>query len=404
MDLVFNGYAFQHICKFLLPIDIVNMCHIYPHQWTKLYYVFKKSIANNIDDFFKSYFGNHYNEFREEMIKNKAIISGSFILQTILNEKWAFSDIDIYIPIKGLDLQTAIALDSKKTTLEDFFYFTTNHLCPGYQTGYQTGPATQIQYIRDYIKMDAETAKELDGIDITTQDYLTKKHMLDVTNISKMKESLRLQTILIDIEPNFNTLVDYIKDSFDLNICKNAFYYDVDGCHLYIRKASQIIDKKTNFCFNPTCSEPLKRYKKYKERGFTFIEDKQIIFNMIVDKSLCMDYNIDRLNKRFRLFEVKFINNIETISHFKHEKFEIIKSLSNDIFPIYENKTNGTYFDGSVFVFDPLNKIDCHGSCPINVFLGSDIKHFHTHGLSGHRVFLENFNIENIFIYKKNEI
>lgn len=159
MDLVFNGYAFQHICKFLLPIDIVNICHIYPHQWTKLYYVFKTCVANNIDNFFRSYFGNYYDEFREEMIKNKAIISGSFILQTILNEKWENSDIDIYIPIKGLNLQTAIS--GKKTTLEDFFYFTTNHICPGFQSGYDTGPATQIQYIRDYIKMDAETAKRI---------------------------------------------------------------------------------------------------------------------------------------------------------------------------------------------------------------------------------------------------
>lgn len=244
--------------------------------------------------------------------------------------------------------------------------------------------------------------KEFIGIDPLTLDYITKKHMLDVTNMKNMKDSLRLQTILIDIEPNFHTLTNYIMNSFDLNICKNVFYYDTDGCHLNIKKAFEIIDKKTNFCFNPTCSEPLKRYIKYKERGFTFIEDKKIIFNMIVDKSLCMNYNINQLNKKFKLFEVRSIDNIQMTkqytngytSNYELEKFELVKNLYNDTFPIFdEEKLNGTYFDGSIFLFNILEKKGCDDNCPINICFGSDIKHFH-------RDVPTNFNNNYIFIYQ----
>ena len=50
-------------------------------------------------------FGDHYDVFVKIMIDNGAFISGSFIIQCILNEDWSVlnekTDIDIYVPFEG---------------------------------------------------------------------------------------------------------------------------------------------------------------------------------------------------------------------------------------------------------------------------------------------------------------
>lgn len=415
MDLVLNGYALQHICKFLDPIDIINMCHVYPYQWKKLYYVFKASVINKIDNFFRDYFGPHYDTFREEMIQNKAVISGSFILQAILGEKWENSDIDIYIPIKGLTLKTT-GPGNPKTPLEDFFYFTTIHNCPNFQSGYATGPGTEIKYIRDYTKMDSEVAKQFvnqqllkkdDNMDITTTDYLHKRHMLDIKE-KKPKDKIRLQTILVDIEPNFTAMKEYIYTNYDLDICRNIFYYGNGNgnSQLNIMKAFQIIDKKTNFNFKPIVSVPLCRYKKYTDRGFTFMEDKMTIFNMVIDKALCYSGNStsNQFIKKYKVFETKWISDDVYNKYQKLSTYEIVKNLSNDTFPLFiHEKRCNAYSDGSIIKFYQSCKHDmCPDAeaCPIRLCLGDNIGHFHIYRFCDcHQ---NDYAVEFIFIDLKN--
>ncbi len=418
MELVLNGYAFQHICKFLDPIDIINMCHIYPYQWTKLYYVFKTSIIRKIDNFFKEYFDHQYAEFRKEMIKNRAILSGSFILQMILGEKWEDSDIDIYIPIKGLNLKTTES-GNPKTELEDFLYFTTYHACSNFQSGYETGPATQIKYIREYTKMDPELIIKFDGQDINNTDYLHERRMVDMRTIQKC--NLRFQTILIDNDPDFNSMKKYIYHNFDLDICKNVFYYDTNGtCQLALSKASYIIDKKINFNFHPTVTIPLLRYTKYVDRGFTFIEGKKTVFDMVINNSLiCINYEKKEYVKRYMVFEVKLIGKIKRIdncfcsdgaySDGYYANFEIIKNVSGDELPHHQCKKKiGTYSNGSQFSvcfnYHTLailyNDRKCEDSvCPINLCLGKEINHFHLHKICHWCGFPDGYYADYIFIY-----
>ena len=52
---------------------------------------------NRINSFLRTFIDN-VQEFRNLLIKNKAVISGSIVLQMLLNETYDKSDIDIYIP------------------------------------------------------------------------------------------------------------------------------------------------------------------------------------------------------------------------------------------------------------------------------------------------------------------
>ncbi len=406
MDLVFNGYAFQHICKFLDPKDIINICHIYPHQWTKLYHIFKESIIRKIDNFFRDYFSDHYDEFRTEMIKNKAVVSGSFILQIILNETWENSDIDIYIPIKGVPI-TYTDAGKPKTSLEDFFYTTTLHLCPSFCPGYSVSPITQILYVRDYRQPDPEINN--------MHNFLTHRNYYDLNGKSNSK--ITFQTIILDVSPNYQLVKEHIHGNFDFDICKNIFYYDDNGSHLSVYKASHIIDKKTIFSFNSSTLDPLARYVKYKTRGFSFNNEGEI-FKMIIDKSICQNrYNI--LINRFRIFKGTIIK-MELIPdcfrnafygyyhfrepHFGHNiRYVIEENVSGDEFPYHYCKNNllGTQVvDKTVQICLHTSPNECK-NCPIKIFLGNDIEHFHFNMICQWCYSDEGPDVDYIFIYKK---
>jgi hypothetical protein len=410
MDLVFNGYAFQHICNFLDPSDIINMCHVYPYQWGKLYHVFKNSVIRRLDDFVKDYFGCHYNEFRKEMIQNKAVISGSIILQMILNEKWIDSDIDIFVPVKGVTLEKIKHVNTPKTPLEDFFYFTTMHACGSFFNEYPGMPATEIQYVRDYVKMDDETIKQLENLDVTHDDYFIKRNIIDST-IHNPDNKIKFQIIHVDVYPTFDTMVNYIYDNFDLDICKNVFYYDSYGCHLTMLKSYQIIDRKTNFNFQPTAL-PMCRYKKYKDRGFNFFENKETIFNMMINKCLIYNNSYEKQPlKRYKVFEINITNiGKETRGGSDDGEpvfcspytFEIIKNVSNDTMPFHNCKKNlGTFSEESkITIYGNRGYMQCSSECPVKIFLGDQVKHAHFHILCWNCSLPDDWKTEYIFIRK----
>lgn len=377
---VLNGYPLWHICKFLDPMDIANMCHVYPNQWRKLYYVFRDCVMNKIDSFFKDYFCDSYDEFVKEMIKNKAVISGSFILQIILGEKWNNSDIDFYIPIKGLTLEKT-PFGNIKSSLEEFLYFKAKHLCPNYQSGYETGPRTDIKFIRDYTKMTKEQLDKLESID--PNNYFFEKHIMDRKYDIN---ALRLQAILIDLDTDYDTVKKHIIYNFDLDICKNVFYYESDGrAKLNIFKAYQIIDKKTNFNFNHKVNDPIARYIKYKNRGFQFIENNDEIFKIIIDNATMICYKDGTIHteyktKRYRLFEGVQIDK-ELYYNIHKDKSVIIPNKNKYIFSHVNNfykitkNISGDEFDGCT-CYAGSSILMCFEHCPIAILYG-DKKHVH---------------------------
>ena len=61
----------------------------------------KSLIIKEINSRLFEIFKNKLSDFKKSLVSTGAMISGSFILQCILNEKWRKYDIDIYLPIKN---------------------------------------------------------------------------------------------------------------------------------------------------------------------------------------------------------------------------------------------------------------------------------------------------------------
>src|SRR5437762_2456462 len=73
-----------------------------------------KSIDNKLEEIFQDDMG----EFKTLLAESKAVISGSFIVQCILGEFYEDSDIDIYVPVKNVNLQ--LKRNDPITELEKF--------------------------------------------------------------------------------------------------------------------------------------------------------------------------------------------------------------------------------------------------------------------------------------------
>lgn len=53
MSHIMNSDCTEIIVKFLDPKDIVNLCHIFPKFWARLYPQFKVGVARKIDRWFR---------------------------------------------------------------------------------------------------------------------------------------------------------------------------------------------------------------------------------------------------------------------------------------------------------------------------------------------------------------
>lgn len=339
MNQVLGGDAFQIISKYLEPMEIVAMCKIYPRHWSRIYNVFKENIIDMIDGFFKKYFGNDYELFRNLMIKNKVVVSGSFILQAIYNVEWEDSDIDFYIPIKDIDLVSAHVF----TELEKFFREKVNHIVILHYNGlivYSATIGTGIKIVRNYQK------------------------------------EMKLQSILVDIEPNFDTIKKYIYSNFDFNICANIFYYDTDGIHLNFKKIDDVINQTTEFKLQRLSNYPLKRYSKYKDRGIVFHPDPEAVFNIVVNEAKISNhwYSRDINMPLYELFE----------GYLQENPFDKVKDT-------YEIDDPADLLDSDYPFFDPHSSIkvlikrrhysDCHYSfCPAKI-CKPNRKHIHGTGM-----------------------
>lgn len=92
---VLLGNVFDHIIsKYLTPKDIWHLGFVDKKLRSKLNLIYIHSESKKrVIERLKNIFGQNYNEFVKIMIKTRAIISGSFIIQCVLNEYWDNSDL-----------------------------------------------------------------------------------------------------------------------------------------------------------------------------------------------------------------------------------------------------------------------------------------------------------------------
>jgi hypothetical protein len=264
MSVCITGDTMYIIAKFLNPLDIVNVYKACSRNRHNYYTMFQQAVINKIDGWFREYFGDRYLEFRNSMIKSKAVISGSFILQMILDETWN-SDIDIFMHSSSQNIQLPDNVSWQKVSdIENFLY-------------------------SDHDNVKDENLRDLYGDIFDKCGCRVRQYQINQKDDKpKLKKFTYFQTISISdnrnkIRSRSNSeeyknrkIIELLNIHNDFDICKNAFWYDHDGCHIYISDPSQIINKKfkgkTKRTRGDTRPNPIDRKEKYELRGFKHSE------------------------------------------------------------------------------------------------------------------------------------
>jgi len=93
-----------------LPIDLINIIkssldplslHHFSHTCKTIFDKYDAYLINKINARLEKIFGDRLSDLKKLMQKLMCIISGSFVLQCMLDEEWRGSDIDFYVPIRG---------------------------------------------------------------------------------------------------------------------------------------------------------------------------------------------------------------------------------------------------------------------------------------------------------------
>lgn len=207
MEDIFYGISIYLNCKD--TDNLLKLTKTYDNQK-----IIQQKIINKINEHINKIFLHDAADFKNLLKKTGSIISGSFLLQIILNEYWQDTDIDIYVPYCMKDYDVEFIEFFKKYELI-YENHNTYNLC-----------AKGIEYVNTY-------------------------------NVNNKI----IQLIVVDC--SLFGMYSYIISSFDYDFCKNV--YGINKYKEYIRMHNfqKIIDKTDM----ETRTES-KRYIKYSDRGF----------------------------------------------------------------------------------------------------------------------------------------
>lgn len=176
-------------------------------------------------------------------------ISGSFMVQCILQEKWLSSDIDIYIPI-GAENQNSPIHHKISKKLFNFFLNDVDAV------GRVSWPAEKP------IKYHIDNIQEIEEVFFMIKPENKKKDIPDI---------VKMQFIYVSIDPNVESIEKFIDTNFDFDICKNFYTFDkkYNRYHLKTKDISNIFQKKIKFNYTANKEWSKNRCTKYINRGFT---------------------------------------------------------------------------------------------------------------------------------------
>jgi len=265
---VFYGDSILIVAKFLGPKAIIMLCRTCTKIKHNLYSVYKHGIMKMIDDWFRAYFKEKYCLFRQAMISDKAVLSGSFIIQMILGERWKNSDIDIFTSVIDFKENRQISYDNTGykyyTNMEVFLH--------------RDGKLTMEDMMRimndkgcddeDRVYVDALGSKGSPhhGGSLTAIAHIANYY------IDTKRDHIFRDFQIIELYRDTDVL-GFIDSTFDFDICKNTFYYDEQGMYLNIRNVNDIINRKAGFKPCANLESSLIRCRKYTARGFKFFDD-----------------------------------------------------------------------------------------------------------------------------------
>ena len=234
--------------------DIWNLLKVteYKSTKTKLQELLHPRCILEIKKRLKKVLGESYDEFVSVLSRTGAVISGSFIVQCLLNEDWN-TDIDIFVPMIGNKIGKT---DSNNPTTEvDDLLFQKFHMVD-YQAGNRYGhdiDDEKIQWVRTFSK---------------TQVYRRDVHgrFERIIDVQREKSGYNFQVVLVNIEKE--KLCDFIIENFDFDIVKNTYTFFDNK--LKILKLQEIFDKRTEFKVGTRLGSSVQRAIRYEKKGFSF--------------------------------------------------------------------------------------------------------------------------------------
>lgn len=219
------------------------------------------------------------------MKDTQSVISGSFIIQCLLDEYWDYSDIDIYVSTHDNNVHSPKKPEERadyiKSDVDDFMYY--NMKFEGSHNNYEIDNC--IKWVRDYLP------------DTTYSDGDYGKYELIRKN--NPQSHYNVQIIGIDVDKTYDSLKTFIDTTFDFTICKNMYFYDGKD-NIILSNLNEIFTRETNFVSTRNLSSTIERYHKYTEKGkFIFRNKNTITYDEIKDsdKELTIYANKNYSNK-----------------------------------------------------------------------------------------------------------
>lgn len=189
-----------------------------------------------------SIFGDKNLKFRKIIDDLGCVISGSFIIESILNEEWNDNDIDIFVPY----------CEKNKNHLDNFL--------------------TQCYKLDNY----SPTNKYVN-------DFGTNSKKKTITWIKNFTVNGKTVQIINTSLPKYK-LNDFILSNFDFDICKNMYWIEKCACKLHVNNITNIVNKQFHWNYTNNIIRSLQRSIKYSKRGFNIIYPKNLINILSNDK------------------------------------------------------------------------------------------------------------------------
>lgn len=220
---------------------------------------FYNIMKNRIENKLKSILGINYIPFIKTMIECKAILSGSFIHQCVLNESWENSDIDIYTEKRSqyekfdkFLKSISIYNDSSNEMYKNVFS------CIDWIENYYIDNKNTIPYSRDEVSHDMYRYND---------SYICRDDKLKELN-NNIKNCIKFQLVRIKTTKEY-TLHDHIRNT-GFEVCKNlAYYTDKMNLYLDLSDYKEILFKRTTFTIQ-NIDDFYYRIEKYSKRNFNF--------------------------------------------------------------------------------------------------------------------------------------
>jgi hypothetical protein len=270
-------------------------------------------------------------KFMDVIKDSNSVISGSMILQILLDEEWDGSDIDIYTISYEKLIDELLRIEPIDKALIN------NDIPIGYLT-------EEELVIRDQCRAIKNKASSFYKYE--------NKNPIKLGKISTFNYSDKLKIQIIEIQDenilDFSEYMNkYVCRTYDFDFCKNMY----DGFNVFIHDRKSILNKTCDLknIQLPTCR--LERIIKYNKRGFTINSVNEYYTRFLTCESL--NKRID--NGEYADEEVKYIRRDRRMAHILYYLRNIFKALNLDDY----DKTNGMssyeYISLNLFV-DKYNK------------------------------------------------